>query len=146
MFPDISRSLVWEFDYEDRASQPIYCVKTKQDRSRVNRPANVSTDFRGERCELHSPFLLISSFRTTVVRSRLTGTIVVTNSFVTKICCDPRRKFALVVELQEDRVGRNEDLSRPCRQMKSRCWLLLPYRHQNETFFRLDFKCLNLKT
>jgi len=34
--PDISRSLVWEFDYEDRTSQPIYRVKTKQDRSRAD--------------------------------------------------------------------------------------------------------------
>lgn len=36
--------------------------------------------------------------------------------FVTKICCDPRHKFALAAELQEGRVGRNEDLSWPCRK------------------------------
>lgn len=125
MLPDISRSLVREFDYEDRASRPIYRVKIKQDRSLTGengRPAD-PTDFRGEysraHCEvreLHFPPLLMSSFRTTVVRSRLSGTIAATDPFVIKICCDPRRKFALAAELQESRVGRNEDLSRPCRK------------------------------
>lgn len=35
-------------------------------------------------CELHSPLLLISSFHTTVVGSRLSGTIAATDPFVTK--------------------------------------------------------------
>lgn len=121
MFPPTSCAYLYEnlIMKIERVSRYIASRQNKIDRAPTGWPRPVGqTDFRKERSnvrELDSP-LLISSFRTTVVRSRLSGTIVATDPFVTKICYDPRRKFALAAELQEGRVGRNEDLSRPCRK------------------------------
>lgn len=90
----------------------------------ASRPGFSQRTFVRDVRELHS-LLLISSFRTTVVGSHLSGTITTTDPFVTKICCDPRRKFALAAKLQEGRVGRNEDLSRPCRK-ENTSWHVWP--------------------
>lgn len=79
----------------------------------ASRPGFSQRTFVRDVRELHS-LLLISSFRTTGIT--FIGNYHDHGSFVTKICCDSRRKFALAAKLQEGRVGRNEDLSRPCRK------------------------------
>lgn len=101
----------------ERVGQYIASKQNKIDRTPTGGTVD-PTDLRGGIFvpNVHVPSLLTSSFRTAVVSSRLSGAIAATDPFVTKICCDPRRKFALAAELQEGRVGRNEDLSRPCRK------------------------------
>ena len=121
MFPPTSRAHLYEnlIMKIERVNRYIVSRQNKIDRALTGRPELAGqTDFRKERFECartaFSPSYLFISHDCR--ESRLSETIVATDPFVTKICYDPRRKFALAAELQEGRVGRNEDLSRPYRK------------------------------